>query len=192
MKQVYLSLGALVRNVEHYVQEWLTFHRLIGVERDGESLLGVVAIPALGETAWAAKGTGAWYESPRFDGARRAGVSDCRTLAEGLFLTSEVATFGKIGRTDTYAKLEQTARLSRTWGDAYGYFLVATGRAELMVDPLLSPWDAGPLLVLLEEAGGRFTDWNGGRTVHGGNGVGSNGHVHEETLGLLKSTPTGP
>lgn len=166
------------------------YSTLIGVEKDGESLIGVIAVPALDELLWAGKGTGAWHESPRFEEPRPARVSEEATLGGTLFLTSETLTFAKIGREDAYTELERRCRLTRTWGDAYGYFLVATGRAELMVDPLLSPWDAGPLLVVLEEAGGRFTDWKGNRTVHGGNGVGSNGLVHEAALEILNRFPT--
>jgi fructose-1,6-bisphosphatase/inositol monophosphatase family enzyme len=82
--------------------------------------------------------------------------------------------------------LQQRAGFSRTWGDCYGHILVATGRAEVHVDPVLSPWDAGPLLTILEEAGGRFTTLSGEATIHGGSGVSSNGLLHEEVLALLR------
>lgn len=74
---------------------------------------------------------------------------------------------------------------SRTWGDCYGHILVATGRAEAMVDPILSSWDAGPLLTILTEAGGSFTDLEGTRTIHGGSGISSNGRVHDLVLEAL-------
>lgn len=164
------------------------YSTLVGVEKDGRSLVGVIALPALGELLWAARGEGAWHESSRFDGPRPARVSACASLDESLFLTSEIATFAKAGRSGVYPVLEQATRLSRTWGDAYGYYLVATGRAEIMVDPLLAPWDTGPLLVVLEEAGGRFTDWSGQRTGYGGNGVGTNGILHDRVLAFLAET----
>ena len=158
------------------------YSTLIGIEQDGVSVGGVIALPALGEMLWAEKGGGTWHEAPRFTEPVRARVSDCRDLAQALFLFSEWRTFKETGRTETLHVLEQRAGLTRMWGDAYGYFLVATGRAEVVVDPQLADWDAGPLLVILEEAGGKFTDWKGNATILGKEGIGTNGVLHEEIL----------
>jgi histidinol phosphatase-like enzyme (inositol monophosphatase family) len=162
---------------------------LIGIEHEGEPVLGVIRIPALDECVYAATGQGAWYlhgnEPPR-----PAKVSQCGTLAKGLFLTSEVATFDTAGRRDAYERLQAAARLSRSWGDCYGYLMVATGRAEVMVDPIVAVWDLAPLLPILEEAGGTFTDWQGRRTIHSGQAIATNGKVFEEVLGLVRK-PTG-
>ncbi len=125
---------------------------LIGLEKDGEPVAGVIELPPLGETVWAGRGLGAWHETPRLDRPVRASVSECRDLAEALFLTSEVIWFNRTGRAEAYQQLEKSVRLTRTWGDAYGYALVATGRADVMVDPIMADWDAGPLLIVLEEA----------------------------------------
>ncbi len=165
------------------------YSTLIGVEKDGESVLGVIALPALGEMIWAEKGKGAWFEMPRFDGPVRAAVSRTPALAEALFLTSEVITFERIGRGKAYTELERSVLLTRTWGDAYGYYLVATGRADLMVDPIMGLWDAGPLLVILEEAGGTFSDWNGKRTIYSEEGIASNGLLHESILERTQKYP---
>jgi histidinol-phosphatase len=73
----------------------------------------------------------------------------------------------------------------RTWGDGYGYALVATGRVAAMVDPVVEPYDVGPMPVILTEAGGRFSDLSGAATIDGGHGLGSNGLVHDELLALL-------
>ncbi|MDR1963023.1 MAG: histidinol-phosphatase [Planctomycetaceae bacterium] len=161
------------------------YSTLIGLERDGVSIGGVIAVPALSELVWAGRGLGAWHEAKRFGNPVPAHVSRCQTISEALFLTSEVLTFDHSDRQDAYKRLEGRVRLTRTWGDAYGYFLVATGRAEIMVDPLLSDWDAGPLLVILEEAGGQFTDWKGNATVFGKEGVGTNGVLHNNVLQIL-------
>jgi fructose-1,6-bisphosphatase/inositol monophosphatase family enzyme len=75
--------------------------------------------------------------------------------------------------------------MQRTWGDAYGYALVATGRAELMLDPQMSVWDCAALLPVLEEAGGTFTDWNGTPTIHAGESIATNGLVLAEVLRLV-------
>ncbi len=161
---------------------------LIGIEREGEPVVGVILIPALGEMVFAARGQGAWYRRGQEE-PTPAKVSQRAMLSEGLFVTSEILTFDQVGRRDAYDRLQADARLSRTWGDAYGYLLVATGRAEVMVDPEMNAWDAAPMLTILEEAGGRFTDWQGNRSIHGGEGVGTNGLVHDEVLAVTSRSP---
>jgi len=158
---------------------------LVGVEREGEPVLGVIRIPALDECVYAAVGQGAWYvrcgSSPR-----PARVSQCRELSAGLFLISELANFDSVGRRDVHERLHATARLSRSWGDCYGYLMVATGRAEVMVDPIAAAWDVAPMLPILEEAGGTFTDWQGRRTIHAGQGMATNGHLLDEVLAIVR------
>lgn len=158
---------------------------LIGVERDGRSVLGVDLIPALDECVYAAEGQGAWYVGQgRVPQAAR--VSRCAPLSEGLFLTSEAANFDAVGRHEVFDRLSAVARLSRTWGDCYGYLMVATGRAELMVDPLMNLWDAAAIQPIIEEAGGTFTDWQGRRTIHSGEGIATNGLILEEVLAITR------
>ena len=77
--------------------------------------------------------------------------------------------------------------MNRTWGDCYGYVLVATGRADVMLDPIMNLWDCAPLLPIMEEAGGTFTDWRGERTVKGGNSIATNGLLFEEVLTVVKN-----
>jgi len=162
------------------------YSTLVGVERDGEPLLGVIRIPAMDEGVHAAIGQGAWYASGD-EPPIEARVSTTESLAEGLFLTSEVDSFDEVGRRDAYHALQDAARISRTWGDAYGYLMVATGRAEVMVDPVVNLWDLAALKPIIEEAGGRFTDWQGEATVHSGQAVATNGSVHEDVLAILKT-----
>jgi histidinol phosphatase-like enzyme (inositol monophosphatase family) len=161
------------------------YSTLIGVEYAGESVLGVIVIPALDELVYAARGQGAWYirgDSPPCP----AKVSQKTSLAEGLFLTSEVANFHTIGRPHVYDRLQAASRLSRSWGDGYGYLMVATGRADLMVDPIMCAWDAAPMLPILEEAGGVFTDWLGRRTSHSGQGIATNPLLLPQVLALVR------
>jgi histidinol phosphatase-like enzyme (inositol monophosphatase family) len=160
------------------------YSTLIGLEQDGECIGGVIALPALHELIWAGRSFGAWHETKQSK-PKRCRVSECSMLAEATFLTSEVSTFDKTNRREAFNQLEKNVRLTRTWGDAYGYALIATGRAEVMIDPAMSDWDAGPLLVILEEAGGRFTDWKGNATIFGKEGVATNGLLHEVILAVL-------
>ncbi len=163
---------------------------LIGIEQEGEPAAGVIHMPALDECVYAARGQGAWYVEGQKQ-KRAARVSKKAPLSQGLFLTSEVATFDEIEGRDIYNRLQDTARLARTWGDCYGYLMVATGRAELMVDPMAAVWDLAPMLPILEEAGGTFTDWQGRRTIHSGQAIATNGLLLEEVLAVVRAAGDG-
>ncbi len=162
------------------------YSTLIGIVRDRECLGGVIYIPALDEIVFAAQGTGTWH-SIRNSEPTRCQVST-RPLAQGLFVTTQLDSFDKRGAGEGYRKLEKASYISRTWGDGYGYLLVATGRAEAMVDPIANPWDLAAVQPVVEEAGGKFTSWSGESTVFGGDGIGSNGLVHNEVIEMLKAS----
>ena len=159
---------------------------LIGVEYEDEDLIGVIRIPALDECLYASRGQGAWY----FVGHNQpkpARVSKRQPLSKALFVTSEVNVFEETGRRAVYDRLQAASRLTRTWGDCYGYLMVATGRADLMVDAQMAVWDAAALLPILEEAGGSFTDWQGRRTIRGGEGIATNGLILAEVLKIVRA-----
>ena len=147
---------------------------LVGVEAHGEPVAGVIYLPALGEMVAAANGLGCTWNG------RPCRVSDVDKLEDAVIVTSSITSCR--ARSDAFDRLAGQTRLQRTWGDAYGYVLVATGRAEVMIDPQVSVWDCAPMLPVLREAGGHFTDWKGNATIRGGEGVATNaalaGHVH--------------
>ncbi|MBM4000321.1 MAG: histidinol-phosphatase [Planctomycetes bacterium] len=161
------------------------FGVLIGVERAGRSVAGVIHIPALGETVYAEQGGGCWYRGVG-EAPVPARVSATRRLSDGLFVTSQVDSFARRGAASAFDALQSRAAVTRTWGDAYGYSLVATGRAAAMVDPLMHIWDAAALQPVIEEAGGRFTDWQGRPSIDSGEAIGSNGLVHDEVLAVTR------
>jgi histidinol-phosphatase len=157
---------------------------MIGIEHGGRSQIGFVFMPGLDEGIYASIGNGAWHfrgEQPPL----RARVSE-RPLRQGLFVTSQVDTYAKRDALDSFHRLEKAAYITRTWGDCYGYLLVATGRAELMVDPILNVWDAAAVQPIVEEAGGTFTDWQGNPTIHAGEAIATNGRVLEEVLAITR------
>ncbi|MDO5580777.1 MAG: histidinol-phosphatase [Planctomycetia bacterium] len=168
------------------------YSTLVGIEKEGEPIAGVIRIPALQEGIYAEQGGGAWWEHPRFPEVRRAHVSQVDSINEALFLTSEVITFDEMGRREAYNEIEKKSRLTRTWGDAFGFYLVATGRAEFIVDPDLSPWDAGPLTTVLEEAGGHYTDWNGSKKMRSSEGIGVNDALFEDLIAITSRFPKIP
>lgn len=154
---------------------------LVGVEQENEPLLGVINLPALNETVAAARGEGCHWRG------QRAQISNTSGLSDALWLTTDLNFDTDPGRSSALDRLVRAAGPARTWGDCYGYVLVATGRADVMIDPRMYVWDCAALLPIIEEANGRFTDWQGQRTIRGGNAVASNGLLHDQVLALLKS-----
>jgi histidinol phosphatase-like enzyme (inositol monophosphatase family) len=158
---------------------------LVAVLRDGEPVIGVIHAPAIAEMVYAGKGSGCWHIGGDDARPKAARVSSVERLSESLFLTTEISSFTTHRKQDArgvFSKLQDAARLVRTWGDGYGYLLVATGRAEVMIDPVVNIWDAAPLQTVVEEAGGTFTDWQGNTTVHAREAIATNGRVLEEVL----------
>jgi histidinol-phosphatase len=155
------------------------FGVLIGLEVDGEPSLGVVNLPALDEIVYAGRELGCfWNGEP-------ARVSSTSSLAEALLLATDFGSCEQHGFGRAAEALERQVNSRRTWGDCYGHILVATGRADIMLDPVMNVWDCAALLPILEEAGGTFTDWNAQRTIHAGNAVSTNGVLFDEVMKTL-------
>jgi histidinol-phosphatase len=152
---------------------------LIGVEVKGVASVGAVYMPALGETIAAATGLGCIWNG------RPARVSTINRLEDATISTT---SFGScVKRSDAYEKLAAKTKLQRGWGDVYGYVLVATGRIEVMLDSAMNLWDAAPLLPILEEAGGHFTDWKGTPTISGNEGCATNAALHAHVVEILRA-----
>lgn len=153
---------------------------LVALVEDETPLLGVMHFPGLNETVYARRGGGCYWNG------RRVRVSDVDTLADAVLLASDIDSFGKLGRQDAWQRLIDATYIQRTWGDAYGYALVATGRAEIMLDPIMAVWDCGPLQVIIEEAGGIFSDWQGTPSIYGGSAVATNRALHDRVMALIR------
>ena len=152
---------------------------LIGIEIDRESAVGVAHFPPLRETVAAGRGLGCtWNGDP-------CRVSEVSRIEDAVICTTDVERILSGPAGPGWRELQKRAAFSRTWGDCYGHMLVATGRIEAQVDPVMAPWDAGPFLTIVTEAGGRFTTLDGVETVHGGSGVSSNGSLHPAVLEKL-------
>ena len=161
------------------------FGTLIGLEHAGKVVAGVCRFPALNEVIYARHGGGAWRlccgQEPE-----PCHVSETTRLEEALFCFTEIRHWYEIGRENTFNRLCRSVRVARGWGDCFGHMLVATGRADVMVDPELNPWDAAALQPIVEEAGGHYTDWNGIATIYGGQGVSVNSKLKAVVLDCLK------
>jgi histidinol-phosphatase len=157
---------------------WAT---LVARLEDGEPVAGALVFPALRETLVAARGCGCHW-----NGARAA-VSGVARLADAAVLITDERELGP--RQAAWSELTRAAGLSRTWGDAYGYVLVATGRAEVMADAIANAWDLAAPQVAIEEAGGVFSDWRGQRGFDGGSGLATNSALANEVRARLAAAP---
>jgi len=154
---------------------------LIGLEIGGQPDLGVAYFPALDEMVWAAKGLGCYWNG------RRTHVSTQSRWDKSLLLATDTEEFAPNGKHEAYRQMVAMSAEHRTWGNAYGHIMVATGRAEVMLDPAMESWDCAPLLPIVQEAGGTFTDWNGVATIHGGNAISTNGRLYQDVMRIARS-----
>ncbi len=161
------------------------YSTLVALEYEDRPIAGGIWIPALGEVAVAAEQLGCWYRPSSAADWQVARVSSRDSLDRAIFVTTAVDSFAEVDSLDRFERLQQAAWFTRTWGDGYGYLLVATGRADLMVDPIVSPWDIAAIAPVIVEAGGVFTDWQGIATTKGTQAVGTNGILHTQILELL-------
>ncbi len=162
---------------------------LVAVMRDNEPQIGVIFAPAAGELVFAERGQGCWHT---IDGGPplRAQVSDVAELKDAVFVTTSVKAFTTGRARDArrvYDQLQSACRITCTWGDAFGYLLVATGRAEVMIDPVMNLWDTAALQPVIEEAGGEFFDWQGAPTVHSSESVATNAALAKQVLKIISA-----
>jgi len=140
----------------------------------------VIYAPALGEMASAAIGFGAALNGDPMN------VRPCDTLEKATFLSTDVTTYSEHGYEDALKQLLKHCRIHRTWGDAYGHLMVAAGRADFMIDPILNIWDAAALLPIVKEAGGSFSDLSGNETIETGNALSATPKLKNSILNHFK------
>ena len=155
------------------------YANLVALLQDDEPILGVINFPALNEMVYAVKGGGCFWNG------RPAHVSATKSLEDAVILCSDLNTFAEYGRAAQWHKLVEATYVQRTWGDAYGYALVATGRADFMADPVMALWDIAPMQVILQEAGGTLTDWQGDATIYHEECIATNSHLLADVLNLI-------
>lgn len=160
-----------------HVPIWAT---LIGLEYKGEQIGGVVYVPVFGMTYRALRGDGAYLND------RRIRVSDVSKLADSSLCYSSMGWFTRAGKEDVFHTLYRQTKRQRGHGDFYGFVLVAEGAADVMVEHGVNPWDVGATKPIVEEAGGRFTDWNDTPTIHTPDVLATNGKLHSDTLAILR------
>jgi histidinol phosphatase-like enzyme (inositol monophosphatase family) len=152
------------------------YANLLALEDEHGAAIGVINIPALGELLWAGRGRGCFLNGTPVR------VSDQTALA-GAYVSSS----GYEGWDETsLLQVKRAGALLRTWGDGYGFLLVATGKIDAMVDPTAERYDLAPMPVIMAEAGGVFTDFQGHPSASGGSAVATNAHIHDQLLACLR------
>ncbi|MEO8601419.1 MAG: inositol monophosphatase family protein [bacterium] len=155
------------------------FATLVALEEDGEITTGAVYAPALDDLLYAQKGQGA------FDGQGRLHVSGIDSVRRSMLVFGGAGVLRSRGYWPAYERLVDASGRQRGYGDYFGYTFIARGQAEAMIDVDLKPWDLAALKIIIEEAGGRFTDFSGASTAYGGSAIASNGLVHDEIRQLI-------
>lgn len=156
---------------------------LLGLEVEGRIVVGAAYFPALDEMLAAAEGQGCYLNG------RRCRVSPAASLSSATVCFTNAASFPATGRGEAFRRILGHAAYSAGWSDAYGHALVASGRAELMLDPVMKPYDCGPFPVILREAGGFFGDWTGRETIYGGEALSTSRELLPEVLAVLRGEP---
>ncbi len=157
---------------------WAT---LVGLEHHGELIAGVVVEPAMGNTYRALRGNGA------FKNERPIRVSAVDRLGNAILGTSDFTSFDKAGKADVFVKMSRHVQKQRGYGDYFGFTLVAQGATDIMLDYGVHAWDIAAVIPIIEEAGGQFTDWSGGKAVDGPDALATNGLLHSSVLRVLSS-----
>jgi histidinol-phosphatase len=170
------------KNFLRGVPAWAT---LIALVVDGHPEVGVVSAPALGRRWWAATGEGAWTSDPD-GGHRRVSVSGVRALADAYLSTTDLGSWVRHHSREHYLRLVDACWETRAFGDFWQHCLVAEGSMDLAAEPIVNSWDVAAIQVLVEQAGGTFTDLGGAARFDGGSALSSNGHLHTAALDLLR------
>lgn len=153
---------------------------LLALVRDGDPVVGVIEVPAQGQQLSAASGLGAHLNG------RPVRVSSVDSLERAAIMTTDSRELETVAPSQGWRPLWAACRYPRTWGDAYGYFLVASGRAEIMLDAGVNDYDVAPMPVIMREAGGAFFDWSGTETIHGGSGAATNAALRDRVVDALR------
>jgi histidinol-phosphatase len=157
---------------------WAT---LVGLLHEGESVAGVVVEPSLGNIYRAIRGGGA------FKNDRRIRVSQVNNLKDSILATCDVNFFNQAGCPQVYFEMARRVQRQRGYGDYFGFVLVAQGSCDAMLDYGVHPWDVAALIPIVQEAGGRFTDWDGAARLDRPDVLASNGRVHDEALAVVRA-----
>lgn len=185
-----------IDGTEAFVRGVPLYGTLVSCSQDNRDEIGVIYFPALSEIIFASENGGAWWanrvpklsEEPKFSvPLKKAKVSRISNTNDACLITTHNEWWDKMGKSDILSNLLSGFGIHRMWGHCYGPAMVATGRADVFVEPSGHDWDFASARVIVEEAGGKATSIRGIETFQAGNIVATNGLLHNVTLDLLKS-----
>lgn len=176
-----------IDGTKNYVRGVPVWATLIALYDNNEPAMGLVSAPALGRRWWAAAGTGAWT-GRSLSSAQRLSVSAVRSLDDASLSYSSLAGWRKIDRFEQFVALTDRCWRTRGYGDFWSYMLLADGGVDIACEPELEVYDMAAIVPIVTEAGGTFTSLDGTPGPWGGNGLASNGHLHEAALAALRAT----
>jgi histidinol phosphatase-like enzyme (inositol monophosphatase family) len=156
---------------------------LVAVVENQSVRAGAIYCPAVDELVVASVGEGTWWNGSRCYVSRES------RLERATVLTSDPTFAGDEAKRAAWTRLSARVSVSRTWGDCYGYLLIATGRADAMLDGTMAAWDSAALQPVIEEAGGVFTDWAGARTAFGGNAIATSAALADAVRAAVREQP---
>lgn len=175
-----------IDGTHNFVRGVPIFATLLAAEHDGRLQVGVISAPALGERWYAMRDGGAWAIGARgTDGPRQIHTSSISAVGDAQVLYGSARDIDRSGLAPGFRTLVADAWRERGFGDFWGYALLAEGAAEVMVEVGLAPWDAAAPAILVEEAGGRWSDWSGAQRLDSRSFLATNGVLHDEVLGRL-------
>jgi histidinol-phosphatase len=174
-----------IDGTKSYVRGIPVWATLLALEDEGEMTVAVVSAPALGRRWWATRGAGAFARDGVVDGVRRLRVSGVRELGDAQMSFAGLEEWRAIGRVEAMLALAERCGRTRGIGDFWAYMLVAEGALDIGLDPVVSLWDLAAPLLIVEEAGARFTDLGGRRTAAGGDAIATNGLLHDAALAFI-------
>lgn len=174
-----------VDGTKNYIRGGVVWATLIGLEVDDRIVAGVVSAPAMGRRWWARLGGGAWTRTP--DGAiRQISASGVGQLSDAFMSFASLEGWTEQDRLGPFLNLASRVWRTRAYGDFWSHMMVAEGSVDLAAEPIVNLWDLAALQIIVEEAGGRFTDHAGIATSYNGTVLSTNGHLHDEALEILK------
>lgn len=168
-----------IDGTKSYICGTVTFGTLIALLKNGEPILGVINQPILNEFLIGDS------HSTELNG-KQVHVRECRNLSDAVLLTTDQLNIEKYHNINKFDNLIHKVKLYRQWGDCYGYYLVATGYADIMIDAIMSPWDLYALIPIIRGAGGTITDYQGNDPLKGNSIIATGGIIHNEVIELLK------
>ncbi len=169
-----------IDSTKNYVRGIPVFATLIALTRAGRAEVGVVSAPALKRRWWASRGDGAFVNGEQIN------VSAVEDLGDAQLSINSLLDFDKHGFAEGGRRLSEACWRTRGFGDFWSHVLVAEGGVDISAEPVVSAWDLAALQVIVEEAGGRFTDFSGVATYEGGSAISTNGLLHDEVVGIFR------